>query len=278
MGKINTERVVSIVGFLFLICAGVSSLYLGGHDKSVIEYIAPTDIVIPIVHFICAAITFVIIFKTSYYYMAIVLVIESVLTILTNYVNLGIFFFYAAISLIVIKDIFEKKRKGLIIVLTIIHFLSLIGSCSISGIVKTLIDVFSSLFFFVFGFWVYSLLKAQFSCFMPKNVTENKVLANLKPGQKLYLSDYNLTERQQLFVLDNIHRNLSYKQISEKHYVSISTVKKEFSEIYKIFYVDKLEELRILLLQYQIEPGRKKHNTIPVQQITHISESTTSNK
>ena len=125
----------------------------------------------------------------------------------------------------------------------------------------------SSVFFFVFGCWIYSLLKAQFSCFMPKNVTENKVLSNLKPGQVLNLSDYNLTERQQTFVFENIHNSLSYKQLSEKYYVSISTVKKEFAEVYKIFCVDKLEELRILLLQYQIEPKPKKNARSATQEI-----------
>ena len=262
MNERNIEKLVSIVGFLFLICAGICSLFLGGHKQSIIELIAPTDIVIPFVHFLCAGITFVIIFKTSYYYMTIVLMIESVLTILTNYVNLGIFFFYAAISLIIIKDIFEQKRKKLIIILTIIHFLSLVGSCAISGVIRAVIDAVSSLFFFVFGTWIYSLLKAQFSCFMPKNVTENKVLTKIKPGQILNLSEYNLTERQQAFVFENIHDNLSYKQISEKHYVSISTVKKEFSEVYKIFCVEKLEELRLLLLQYQIEINTKEKSTV----------------
>ena len=76
---------------------------------------------------------------------------------------------------------------------------------------------------------------------------------NQKPGTAISLSDFKLSERQINFVLANLHRNLSYKEISEEYFVSVSTVKKEFAEVYKVFNVSKLEELRILLLQYQIE-------------------------
>ena len=257
--KVNSERVVSFVGFLFLICAGICSLVLGGQPTSLLEYIVPTALLVPIIHFSCSFIALIMVFKPNYYYMAFILIIESVLTVLTRYETLGIFFFYAAISLIMIKDIFEQKRKPLIIVLTIIHFLSLIGSYPF-GIMRAILNIFSSAFFFVFMCWIVELLKAQFSCFIPKNVTKNEVLADLKPGEKLSLSNYNLTDRQKKFVLENIHNNLSYKQISEKYYVSISTVKKEFSEVYKVFCVDKLEELRILLLQYQVEEEKKSRD------------------
>ena len=44
-----------------------------------------------------------------------------------------------------------------------------------------------------------------------------------------------------------------YKELSEKYYVSISTVKKIFADIFKVFEVNNIEELRLLLLQYQVE-------------------------
>ena len=248
---LNTERVVSIVGFMFLLCAGICSLFLGGHPASIIEKFAPTTIVIPTVHFICCFITLIIIFRPSYYNMAFVLVIESILTVLTEYENLGIFFFYAALSLITIKDIFEQKRKVLIISLTIVHFLTLIGSYPF-GLLRMIINTVSSLFVFVFCFWIMNLLKAQFSCYIPKNITTNQVLSKVKPGEVIHLSDYGLSERQQNFVIANLH-NKSYKEISEEFYVSISTVKKEFSDVFKVFSVDNLNELRILLRQYQID-------------------------
>jgi len=53
-------------------------------------------------------------------------------------------------------------------------------------------------------------------------------------------------------ILDNIQNNLSYKQLSEKYFVSVSTVKKDFSEVFQVFEVTKLEELHLLLLRYQV--------------------------
>ena len=50
-----------------------------------------------------------------------------------------------------------------------------------------------------------------------------------------------------------MRNKLSYKELSEKYFVSISTVKKIFADIFKIFNVSNIEELRLLLLQYQVE-------------------------
>ena len=253
INKINTERVVSIVGCMFLLCAGICSLFIGGHPKSIIEYFAPTAVVIPTVHFICCLASFITIFKSNYYYLTFILIIESNLTILTEYETLGIFFFYAALSLIIIKDIWEQKRKVLIIVLKVIHFLSLIGSYPF-GILQTIISIASSIFIFVFYLWIITLLRAQFSCYLPKNITDNqnKVLQNAKRGSIISLDDFGLTDRQKKFLIANLH-NKSYKEISYEFYVSVSLVKKEFSDIFKIFQVNNLNELRILLRQYQIE-------------------------
>lgn len=251
INKINTERVVSIVGCMFLLCAGICSLFIGGHPKSIIEYIAPTKVVIPTVHFICCLFSFFTIFKPNYYYLTFILIVESNLTILTEYETLGIFFFYASLSLIIIKDMWERKRTVLIVVLTIIHFLALIGSYPF-GILQTIISVASSIFVFAFCLWILTLLRAQFSCYLPKNITENEVMQNKKHGAVISLSEYNLTERQKKFLLANL-QNKSYKEISSEYYVSISLVKKEFSEIFRVFAVTNLNELRILLRQYQIE-------------------------
>ena len=251
INEINTERVVSIVGCMFLLCAGICSMFLGGHPLSIIEKIAPTSIVIPTVHFLCCLVSFITIFKQNYYCLTYILVVESNLTILIEYETLGIFFFYAALSLIVIKDMFEQKKKILIAVLTVIHFLALIGSYPF-GVLKTIISIASSVFIFVFYLWIITLLRAQFSCYLPKNITENEVLQNTKRGAIIHLSDYNLTDRQKKFLLANL-KNKNYKQISEDYYVSISLVKREFSDIFKIFAVNNLNELRILLRQFQIE-------------------------
>lgn len=252
--RLNPERVVSVVGFCFLLTAAIISLILDGDRDSILEKVADTSILIPCVHFFCVTWCFVMLFKPSDISFICIVTIESVLTILTNYEQLGIFFFYSSLMLILSKGFTTKRRNnwGLVIFLSVLHVLALIGTYP-HGWTKTILAFASSAFSFVFYLWVYYILKAKLSCFIPTNVTNNEVITNKQPGSKIKLSDYNLNERQATFVIENLHNNLSYKDISDKYNVSISLVKKVFSEVYKIFNVSKLEELRILLLQYQIE-------------------------
>lgn len=56
--SINSERVVSAVGFLFLVVSSIASLLLNGDKDSIIEKFADTSVVIPCVHITCALITF----------------------------------------------------------------------------------------------------------------------------------------------------------------------------------------------------------------------------
>ncbi|MBC6712946.1 hypothetical protein [Treponema sp. Marseille-Q3903] len=250
--SINSERVVSAVGFLFLVVSSIASLLLNGDKNSIIEKFADTSVVIPCVHITCALITFFLIFKPSYFGMVIVLSIESILTILTDDEQLGIFLFYASIILILSKRLCVKRVKGLITALFLIHFAALLLTFT-HGWIYTAIAIGYSVFGAVFYLWIYCILKSRLSCFLPTNVTQNQTIIKKALGSKISLSEYNLNERQVTFVMENLHNKLSYKEISDKYYVSISTVKKVFSEVYKIFNVSNIEELRILLLQYQVE-------------------------
>ena len=105
----------------------------------------------------------------------------------------------------------------------------------------------------VFYLWIYNILKQKFSCYIPSNVSKNTTITNCNKGDVLKLSDFGLTEMQMNFVLANLHEGLSFKEISEKFFVSLSVVKHEFVKVYKIFSVDNLHELRLLLLQYQVK-------------------------
>ena len=179
------------------------------------------------------------------------LLIESELTILTNYEELGIFFFYAAVIYIVCADIMVDKSKKMIIIMFAVHFITLLLTYT-HGIKYMLVDLGYSMFCLAFYLWIYSILKAKLSCLIPKNVRENNTIIGKPAGSAISLSDYNLNERQRTFLMEHIHNKLSYKELSEKYYVSLSTVKKIFAEIFKIFNVSNIEELRILLLQYQV--------------------------
>jgi len=84
-------------------------------------------------------------------------------------------------------------------------------------------------------------------------IMENSTIGSKIPGTELKLSDYDLTERQVNFIYDYINNNLTYNDLTEKYYVSLSTVKKEFADVFKIFGVTKNDELKLLLLQYVVE-------------------------
>lgn len=250
--NINKERVVCAVGFLFLIIASITGFLFDGDPYSIIEKVhLDSSIVIPWTHVFCATLALLLIFKPNDTGIIIVLTIESMLLVLTDYAQLGIFFFWDTIIVIYCKDLYKFNRKTVTIILAFLHILALLGSSTHSW-KCAFISIGNSIFCAAFYFWIYTILKAKLSCYLPYHISNNQTIEK-KPGDILDLNDYNLTERQISFVLENLHNNLSYKKISDKYFVSISTVKKTFAEVYKIFNVNKLDELRYLLLQYQVK-------------------------
>ena len=250
--RISSERVVAVVGLVFLLIAAITSLFFNGDPTSIINKIVDTRIVIPVVHFTCVFLTIIHIIKPNSYLMISILLIESELTILTDYRELGIFFFYAAIIFILCTDLIVNRSKNKITIMFIGHFLTLCLTYT-HGFKKMLVALAYSCFCFAFYLWIYSILKAKLSCLFPQNVRDSNSVIGKPAGSKISLSDYNLNERQRTFLMEHIHNKLSYKEISEKYFVSLSTVKKIFADIFKIFNVSNIEELRILLLQYQVE-------------------------
>ena len=64
--------------------------------------------------------------------------------------------------------------------------------------------------------------------------------------------DFGLTKRQINFLKDYMYTKLSYKEFAEKYVVSISTVKKDMTDIFSIFGVQNKNELTLLLSQYKL--------------------------
>ena len=250
--RISSERVVAVIGLVFLIVAAIVGLMLDGAPTSVIEKVAPTSVVIPAVHFICVGLAIVFLITQNTYVIIAIFGLESELTILTNYEELGIFFFYAALILILCKDLIKDKPRKKIFWMFLVHLITLVLTYT-NGIVYMLVDISYSLFCFAFYMWIYYTLKAKLSCLFPKNVRDNNTLKGKPAGSVIKLSEFNLNERQKTFLLEHMRNKLSYKDLSEKYFVSISTVKKIFADIFKIFNVSNIEELRLLLLQYQVE-------------------------
>ena len=149
------------------------------------------------------------------------------------------------------KGYFTKHFKTYITISFSIHFLAIIFVFP-HGWANVFISLGTSIFLLVFYLWIYKILKEQFSCFIPNTVSNNLVLANVIQGDVVSLSKYGLTGRQVSLVLDYIYKQTSYKELGEKYGLGLSTIKREFSIIFKIFGVSKIEDLKMLLLQYQI--------------------------
>ncbi|MCR4953208.1 MAG: hypothetical protein K6A43_03955 [Treponema sp.] len=242
-------RVFYIFAFIFLVIATWAGFYYHGDIHSIVPY---SHVVIPTIHIISCLFAFVCIIKPIYPFNFIVCLIESSLTILTGDEILGVFLFYAGIIIFCLHGEVSTKKKITISIFFAFHCLTILLSYT-HGWMKTMITFGSSLFMAAFFLWIYSILKERLSCFLPSKVTHNTTVGFKQPGSELKLSDYGLTERQINLVLDYIYNNISYKELGEKYALSHSLVKKEFNEVFQIFNVSKIEELYILLLQYQLK-------------------------
>lgn len=243
------SRAFYITAFLFLGIAAFAGFYFNGDKNSIIPY---SHIVIPVTHVICCAFSLICVFKPIYPLNFIICLVESSLTILTDSEILGAFLFYTGIIIFFFEGVLTARKKIALLLFFILHLITILLYYP-HGWVQTMILFGSSLFMMSFFLWIYSILKERLSCFLPTNVTKNKTVGLKQPGTELHLSDYGLTERQINLVMDYIYSNLSYKDLSEKYSLSLSLVKKEFNEVFQIFGVSKIEELYILLLQYQLK-------------------------
>ena len=244
--RFNPGRVFAIFSAVFLFVAFITSLHYELH----IETFIPSQKVVIFTHAVSFILAVFVIFKPVLFIQVYVLMSESILTIMTGYQTLGVFLFYLTIILMFVNGKFRTRPVIGVLPIVILHLLSLILSYK-QGIFFVFMGLANSLFCGAFFYWIYDILRAKLSCFLPAETKNNSIIKE-KPGEQLHLTDYNLSERQLNFILDNLHKNSSYKELSKTYFVSLSTVKKEFSELYKIFNVTKLEELRLLLLQFQV--------------------------
>lgn len=172
--------------------------------------------------------------------------------ILSSFEALGIIFFYGTVFLIQLKNYKAKNIRQIIWFLFIVHLMMLALTYQ-RGILKMFIHFLTSVFILSLFMWFIQILKNEFSCFKPIEVTSNPLLSEVAPDSKIHLADYGLSDRQINMLMDYMKTNASYRLLSEKYYISTSTVKKDFAEILKIFHVSRVEHLHILLIQYEIE-------------------------
>lgn len=254
--KTHMERVIASVGSIFVFVSFLASIFLDGDKNSILELIPIrfnghpfTSILLPVLHGTTFIIGLSCVIKPGIKREYTVLLVESCITILTNYEQLGIFFFYVAVVLIIIDFQFSKKAFIISYILCVIHVICILLIYT-HGWAVTFVALFTSFFYGTFFISIYKFLKSEF-CLVPANVTENEILKTVR-GKTLSLSDFKLSERQINLVYDCLNDSLNYKDLSEKYFISVSTVKKDFTDVFHVFNVDNLNELKMLLIQFQI--------------------------
>lgn len=249
--KIDSFKQVVLFGLFYILLDFFLTIYMIIQGDLLLP-VENLNYIYPIVHFICFILGLIVFIKGNKNLFFLVLQIESFISLTSDFALIGIFLFHSSIFIFYIDYYNSKKANKIIRLCFLIHSLVLIYNFIIHWESAVLYLLSTVLTYFIFKY-ITELLKNKYSCFIPTTVTKLSKLVNLEPGSKIKLSDFGLTERQCNFIYDYIIKNLSYNDLSEKYYVSLSTVKKEFADSYKIFGVNKLEELHILLLQYQIE-------------------------
>lgn len=250
--EIATERVVSILTFAYVfvvLCMNFHLLSKGYISTSLIPY---SDFVIVFAHSLVSIGTFVNIFKPNRKLQFAYFQLESVIAILSSYEILGIFLFYVSLGFLYLFYYDKENLKKVTIIVSIIHLSSLMMTFT-RGYENFIIFIFATAFMCSIFIWFFEVIKIKYSCFAPESLSISSNITNLKIGNDLILSEFGLSERQINLVYDYITEKLTFKELSEKYLFSVSTVKLEFMQIYKILGVSKLEDLRMLLLQYVIK-------------------------
>lgn len=249
--KISCYKQIIIFGLIYILLDIFLTIYMLMKGDLVLP-IPYLNLIYPITHILCFILGLIVLFTENKQLFFLVLQIESLISLTSEYALIGIFLFHTSIFIIYIDYYEIKKAHNVIKICFVLHGFVLLYNFFIHWEKAVLYLLSTVLTYFIFNY-ITDLLRTKYSCFIPTTVTKQSKLSNIKPGNKIKLSELGLNERQCNFLYDYVINNLNYNNLTDKYNVSLSTVKKEFADSYKILGVNKLEELHILLLQYQIE-------------------------
>lgn len=245
----RAERIFLIFSFVILATASILSFILPPETRTIIPH---PEITIPFVNTLCAALSFIAIFKISWKKIQYaILFIEAVCTILTGYELLGIFL-YSALLIKLFSDGFFINHFYLKLTILLLIWLSLILGLIPFGTERMILSYAAICFFCAFYYHIYKKMKNALANYLPPSMVDSEI--NLpEPGNPISLSDYNLSNRQKEILSEYLKYGTSYKNLAQKFIVSESTVKTEMARIQKHFGVKNREDLRVLLLQYELK-------------------------
>lgn len=208
-----------------------------------------------VVNFSCAILCIILAFKpdlTRLQYC--VFFIQSTITTLIGFAGIGTMLLCFLGLLLFINGYFRTKVKRKLILFSIWWALVILGVYIAFGIRPALFVFALTTFYIAMLATIYEKLSQKLSYLLPPKEISSKENELPAYGQILSLSDYGLTDRQKKILLSVMNDNQTYDKIANDNCVSLSIVKMEMAQVCKIFGVKNKESLKILLLQYKIEP------------------------
>lgn len=241
-----------------LIMAAAASF---NHEPSSYVIFPNPKISVFVINSVCALICICLtVFPQNVVLQCSIVFIQAITTTLTNYEMLGTFLYAAFIILCFCNGFFKTKLKEKIVAIIFVWFIVLIlygyeafQKNHSRWIFNFLLQFSISVFFFGFYFYVYKKLESLLTTLVPAKPLHKSSIELPATGTVLYLSKYNLTDRQIKLVMEYLESNSNYEALSRMFYISKSTVKKDMTEVFSKFGVSNLKELHILLLQYIVK-------------------------
>lgn len=241
------DRLFSFISFLFLSLLAVFSVFVFDVSDFKNEIIRTIFIVF---NCISAVITFFTIFKYKKAIHGVIYYIEGFLILFCGHPLIAIFFYFIGLFLFFTTNCSFIRTFLFNAVSIFLWFLSVIIN-TVNNLELMFIAFFSSIFIFSLYFYSYQKLER---IFIPE-LNELRELKNIPfpiVNSKLYLSKFDLKEVQKKLLYDYIVKDLKYKELAEKHFLSISTVKSEMSSICEYFSCESADKLKKMLSHFDI--------------------------
>lgn len=252
MKKFTAARIMYLSGALVLFIATMMNLLTRYKFISVIPY---TKYVEAVLNFSCAILCLVLTIKPELNRLQYsVFFIQSTITTLIGFAGIGTMLLtFLGLSLFV-NGFFTSRLKIKLTCFGIWWGLVIIGVYLGFGFRPAIFVVALTLFYIAMFATVYEKLNKKLSYLLPEKEVSSKSNELPPYGSVISLSKFGLTDRQKKFLLLVMNDNLTYDKIANDNYVSLSIVKMEMAQVCKLFGVKNKEDLKILLLQYKIEP------------------------
>lgn len=248
--KKKYEKLMILSAFIMLVMATVFSINNNNYVTTIIPF---RTTIVPIINGATAFLCFILLFiKENYRLQSLILFIQGICTAITGYEILGAFLYSAMFVILFVNKFFTTNTKKKLIILVCIWILTIFSLLVISY-TRFITVLIISFFFATFYAYIYKKTEDILSIFVPTktNFLSNNALP--KQGEELFLSKFDLSERQIILLKDFIKNKSTYNNLAKKYNVSISTVKKDMADIFTKFNVANNNELFILLSQFVVK-------------------------